>query len=49
MQILTLENTALDLNIHHDQIEEDIRFSVLDNPIPNNPDFYYILNFFRVF
>ena len=34
MQILTLENTALDLNTLPDQIEEDIRFSVLDNPDP---------------
>ena len=42
MQILTLENTALDLNTLPDQIEEDIRFSVLDNSDSNNPDFFYI-------
>jgi hypothetical protein len=42
MQILTLENEALDLNTLPDQIEEDIRFSVLDNSDSNNPDFFYI-------
>lgn len=42
MQILTLENKALDLNTLPDQIEEDIRFSVLDNSDSNNPDFFYI-------
>jgi hypothetical protein len=42
MQILTLENEALDLNTLPDQIEEDIRFSVLDNSDKENPDFFYI-------
>ena len=42
MQILTLENKALDLNTLPDTIEEDIRFSVLDNSDPNVPDFFYI-------
>ena len=42
MKILTLENEGLDLNTLPDQIEEDIRFSVLDNSDPNNPDFFYI-------
>lgn len=42
MNILTLENEALDLNTLPDQIEEDIRFSVLDNSDSNNPDFFYI-------
>ena len=41
-KILTLENEALDLNTLPDQIEEDIRFSVLDNSDNNNPDFFYI-------
>ena len=39
MKILTLENQSLDLNTLPDQIEEDIRFSVLDNSDPANPDF----------
>ena len=42
MRILTLENEALDLNTLPDQIEEDIRFSVLDNSDKENPDFFYI-------
>ena len=42
MQILTLENKALDLNTLPDTIEEDIRFSVLDNSDPNDPDFFFI-------
>ena len=42
MQILTLENKPLDLNTLPDQIEEDIRFSILDNSDPNNPDFFYV-------
>jgi|TARA_A200000159_G_scaffold162261_1_gene185814 hypothetical protein len=41
-KILTLENEALDLNTLPDQIEEDIRFSVLDNSDKENPDFFYI-------
>ena len=42
MKILTLENKPLDLNTLPDQIEEDIRFSVLDNSDPANPDFFFI-------
>ena len=46
MKILTLENTGLDLNTLPDQIEEDIRFSVLDNQIPNR--FFHSINIFRI-
>lgn len=42
MKILTLENTTFDLNRLPDQIEEDIRFSVLDNLDPKNPDFFFV-------
>ena len=42
MKILTLENKPLDLNTLPDQIEEDIRFSILDNSDSNNPDFFYV-------
>lgn len=42
MQILTLDNMAFDLNNLPDEIEEDIRFAVLDNSDPQNPDFFYI-------
>jgi hypothetical protein len=42
MKILTLENEALDLNNLPDEIEDDIRFSVLDNSNPRDPDFFFI-------
>ena len=42
MKILTLEDQPLDLNTLPEQIEEDIRFSVLDNSDPSNPDFFFI-------
>ena len=41
MKILTLENTPLDLNTIPDELEEDIRFSVLDNSDKLNPDFFF--------
>jgi hypothetical protein len=42
MQILTLENQTFDLSKMPDEIEEDIRFSVLDNSDPDNPDFFFV-------
>ena len=42
MKILTLDNVPLDLNTLPDTIEEDIRFSILDNSDANNPDFFYV-------
>lgn len=42
MKILTLENTCLDLDTLSDSIEEDIRFAVLDNSDPTDPDFMFI-------
>ena len=42
MRILTLENKAFDLNDLPQEIEEDTRFSVLDNSNPNEPDFYFV-------
>ena len=42
MRILTLENKAFDLNDLPEEIEEDTRFSVLDNSNPNDPDFYFV-------
>lgn len=42
MQILTLDDISFDLSKIPDEIEEDIRFSVLDNNDPNNPDFFFI-------
>jgi|TARA_B110000914_G_scaffold154715_1_gene135807 hypothetical protein len=42
MRILTLENECFLLNNLPDQIEDDIRFSVLDNSDPKNPDFFFV-------
>ena len=41
MRILTLENTAFDLNELPEEVSEDARFSVLDNSDPKNPDFFF--------
>ena len=41
MRILTLNNTAYDLNEIPDEVE-DLRFAVLDNSDPKNPDYFYI-------
>lgn len=42
MRILTLENKSYDLNNLPEEIEEDFRFSVLDNSDPTDPDFFFI-------
>lgn len=42
MKILTLENKVIDLNELPDELEEDIRFSVLDNSNPADPDFFFM-------
>ena len=42
MQILTLNNRAYDLNNLPDEVEEELRFSVLDNSNPFDPDFYFM-------
>lgn len=42
MRILTLNNTAFDLNDLPEEIEEDTRFSVLDNSTPQDPDFFFM-------
>lgn len=42
MQILTLDNETFDLSKMPDELEDDIRFSVLDNNDPQNPDFFFI-------
>jgi len=42
MYILTLDNQAFDLSKVPDELEEDVRFSVLDNNDPSNPDFFFI-------
>ena len=42
MQILTLDNTAYLLNKIPDQVDEDMRFAVLDNSDSTNPDFFFV-------
>lgn len=42
MKILTLDNQQLDLNQLPDEIDEDIRFAVLDNSDSKEPDFFFI-------
>lgn len=42
MRILTLENQCFLLNNLPDEIDEDVRFSVLDNSNPHEPDFFFI-------
>ena len=41
MRILTLDNTAYEMNQVPDEIDE-IRFCVLDNSNPKEPDYFYI-------
>lgn len=41
MKILTLDNLPYDLDTLPDEID-DMRFSILDNSDPNNPDYHYI-------
>ena len=42
MKILTLNNTTFDLNDLPEEVDEDTRFSVLDNSNPQEPDFYFM-------
>jgi hypothetical protein len=42
MMILTLDDKTFDLSKMPDELEDDIRFSVLDNSDPQNPDFFFI-------
>ena len=41
MIILTLENQAFSLNDLPDEVDEHMRFAVLDNSNSNEPDFYF--------
>ena len=42
MYILTLDNKPFDLNNLPDDVDENMRFSVLDNSDVINPDFFFI-------
>ncbi len=41
MQILTLDNIAFDLNNLPEEVDDSMRFSVLDNSDAQNPDFFF--------
>ena len=42
MQILTLENKTYLLNKIPDHVDDNMRFSILDNTDPTNPDFFFV-------
>ena len=42
MRMLTLENECFPLSNIPDELEDDVRFSVLDNSDPKEPDFFFI-------
>lgn len=42
MQILTLDNVSYDLNNLPEEVDENMRFAVLDNSDSQNPDFFFM-------
>jgi hypothetical protein len=42
MRILTLDNKCFNLDDLPEHIEDDVRFSVLDNSNPKDPDFFFV-------
>ena len=42
MQILTLENKPFFLNELPDEVDDDLRFAVLDNSDNQNPDYFFV-------
>ena len=42
MRILTLENKSFELNDMPEEIEDEIRFAVLDNSDPKETDFFFV-------
>jgi hypothetical protein len=41
MQILTLDNNPFDLNNLPEEVDDNMRFAVLDNSNPQEPDFFF--------
>jgi hypothetical protein len=41
LRILTLDNKSFDLNNLPDEVDDSMRFAVLDNSNPNEPDFFF--------
>jgi hypothetical protein len=42
MQILTLDNNSFDLNNLPEEVDDNMRFAVLDNSSPQDPDFFFM-------
>jgi hypothetical protein len=42
MNILTVENYTFDLNHLPDEVDENMKFGVLDNSNPHEPDFFFM-------
>ena len=42
MYILTLDNKSFDLNNLPEEVDDDMRFAVLDNSDPKEPDFFFV-------
>ena len=42
MRILTLDNKCFHLDDLPEQIDDDVRFSILDNSDPKDPDFFFV-------
>ena len=42
MYILTLDNKGFDLNNLPEEVDDDMRFAVLDNSDPKEPDFFFV-------
>lgn len=42
MQILTLDNIPYDLNNLPEEVDDNMRFAVLDNSDPQTPDFFFM-------
>ena len=42
MKILTLDNYAFDLNELPEEVDDELRFAVLDNSNPSDPDFFFM-------
>jgi hypothetical protein len=42
MRILTLDNQSFNLNALPDEVDDTMRFGVLDNSNPQDPDFFFV-------
>ena len=42
MQILTLENQTFYLNNLPEEVDDDLRYAVMDNSDNQNPDYFYL-------